>query len=357
MGTPTLRQLRTFMAVVEAGSVSAGARLLNFTQPAASQQLRELERALSVRLLERAGGKAIPTVAGQALLDPARRAQAAAGDAIAATARHRRGDIGRVRLGTGATACIFLMPPGLAAVKRAMPGLAVTVVIGNTADMLIRLEAGDLDVALVTMPVPANRALSTTRLLSDPLLALLPDALLPAGAAVTAAQLGAMPLILYEPGGNSRAITNAWFRHAGITPLPPTRSLLHRASPCRAFLREHTFAGRQAVKVRAKPCQRLTCGRGHNFPTCLHAVGPVARWPPSPKSKWSPTDGPRPAIAPVSVRLTLDVIPHSRSFACAADALRVRNTSENRCRRTSITDRRNSIRKQSLHQLFKFKTL
>ena len=168
-----------------------------------------LPRRRRVRLLDRAGGKVIPTAAGQALLAPARRAQAAAEDAIAATAGHRRGDTGRVRLGTGATACLFLMPPVLAAVKRAMPGLAVTVVVGNTADMLLRLEAGDLDVALVTMPVPGNRALSTTRLLSDPLLALLPDALAPPGTAVTVAQLGAMPLILYEPGGNSRAITDA----------------------------------------------------------------------------------------------------------------------------------------------------
>jgi len=110
MATPTLRQLRTFLAVVEAGSVSAAARLLNFTQPAASQQLRELERALSVRLLDRAGGRVIPTAAGQALLDSARRAQAAAEDAITATAEHRRGDTGRVRLGTGATACILLGP-------------------------------------------------------------------------------------------------------------------------------------------------------------------------------------------------------------------------------------------------------
>ena len=220
MGTPTLRQLRTFLAVVEAGSVSAAARLLHFTQPAASQQLRELERALSVRLLDRAGGRVIPTAAGQVLLDPARRAQAAVEDVVAAAAEHRSGEVGRVRLGTGATACLFLMPPVLAAVKRAMPGLAVTVVIGNTVDMLARLEGGDLDVALVTLPVPANRALSTTRLLSDSLLALLPDALAPAGAAVTAAQLGALPLILYEAEGNSRTITDAWFRRAGITPRP-----------------------------------------------------------------------------------------------------------------------------------------
>ena len=43
----------------------------------------------------------------------------------------------------------------LAALKRVMPGLTVTVVIGNTAEVLPRLEAGDLDVALVTLPVPA----------------------------------------------------------------------------------------------------------------------------------------------------------------------------------------------------------
>jgi DNA-binding transcriptional LysR family regulator len=220
MSTPTLRQLRTFLAVTESGSVSAAARSLNLTQPAASQQLRELERALSVRLLDRAGGKMVPTAAGQALLDPARRAQAAAEDTVAAMAEHRRGDTGRVRLGTGATACIFLLPPVLAAVKQAMPGLVVTVAIGNTADVLVQLEAGDLDVALVTFPVPTSRALSTTKLLADPLMALLPEGIAPPGVAVTALELTAMPLILYEAGGNTRGMTDTWFRRAGLVPRP-----------------------------------------------------------------------------------------------------------------------------------------
>lgn len=221
MGSPTLRQLRTFLAVVEAGSVSTAARAMHLTQPALSQQLRELERALGVRLLDRAAGKVIPNAVGAALLEPARRATAAADDAAAVATEHGRGDVGRLRLGTGATACIHLLPPVLAAVKRAMPGLAVTVAIGNTAEVLPRLEAGDLDVALVTLPVPASRALSTTRLLSDPLLALLPEAEAPAGdGPVTAKQLGRLPLILYETGGNTRAAADAWFRRAGATPQP-----------------------------------------------------------------------------------------------------------------------------------------
>lgn len=194
---------------------------MHLTQPAVSQQLRELERALGVRLLDRAAGKVIPSAAGAALLEPARRATAAAEDAAAVATEHGRGDVGRLRLGTGATACIHLLPPVLAAVKRAMPGLAVTVAIGNTAEILPRLEGGDLDVALVTLPVPASRALSITRLISDPFLALLPEADAPVGnGPVTAKQLGRLPLILYEAGGNTRAATDAWFRRAGVTPRP-----------------------------------------------------------------------------------------------------------------------------------------
>src|SRR5258708_36762400 len=108
--TPTFRQMRTFLAVVDAGGVSAAARSLNLTQPAVSQQLRELERALRVRLLDRAGGKSVPTAAGAALLDPARRARAAIEDAMTAAEAPRAGDIGPVRLVPRATAWIPLVP-------------------------------------------------------------------------------------------------------------------------------------------------------------------------------------------------------------------------------------------------------
>lgn len=221
MPEPSLRQLRTFLAVIEVGSVSSAARLLHLTQPAVSQQLRELERGLGVRLLDRAAGRMIPNAAGAALVEPARRATSAAEDAVAAVAQNGQGEIGRLRLGTGATACIHLLPPVLQRVKAAMPGLVVTVAIGNTAEILPRLEAGDLDVVLATLPVPASRALSTTRLLSDPLLALLPVSVAPADEGpITAKALGAWPLILYEEGGNTRAATDAWFRRAGVKPEP-----------------------------------------------------------------------------------------------------------------------------------------
>lgn len=221
MPHPTLRQMRTLLAVIEAGNVSAAARALGLTQPAASQQLRELERQLGVRLLDRAAGRSIPTAAGQALIAPVRRALSAADDVVAAAAAHRSGDAGRVRLGTGATACIYLLPPALAAVRRRLPGIDLAISNGNTSDVVRRVEDGELDLALVTLPVPRSRSLLVRRLLADPLVALVPEGTAPAaGAAMRARDLAEHPLILYETGGNVRRIIDDWFRHAGVAPHP-----------------------------------------------------------------------------------------------------------------------------------------
>lgn len=220
MAAPTLRQLRMLLAAVDTGSISAAARSLHVTQPAATQQLRELERGLGVRLLERARGKVVATAAAETLLAEARRAQAAVDDMIAAARRLRTGDAGRVRLGTGATACIHLLPPALAAIKRRMPGLEVIVATANTPEILERLEAGALDIALITAPARLNRSLSKTRIAIDPLVALIPKAMAPKSAAVGAAEIARLPLILYETGGGTRQIMDAWFRRSGVAPQP-----------------------------------------------------------------------------------------------------------------------------------------
>jgi len=220
MHQPTLRQLTTFLSALDTGSITSATRRLNLTQPAASQQLREPERALGVRLLDRAKGKVIPTPAGEALLPAARRAQSAVDDLMTAAARFRSGDVGHIRLGTGATACIYLLPATLTSVKRRIPNLDVTVAAGNTPEILDRLEAGSLDIALVTLPISASRSLVTTHIATDPLVALVPEKLAPTNSTIGPMELARLPLILYETGGNTRAIVDAWFHHAGVHPRP-----------------------------------------------------------------------------------------------------------------------------------------
>ena len=91
MHAPTFRQLQSFIAAVETGSLSAAARSLQITQPAASQQVKELERALAARLLQRGSGRVRPTAAGEAVLARARRVRAAMDDLLAAAVAFQGG--------------------------------------------------------------------------------------------------------------------------------------------------------------------------------------------------------------------------------------------------------------------------
>lgn len=213
----TLERLRLFADVATLGSFTAAAERAGLTQPAVSQQIRALERALGVRLVERVGRRARPTAAGAALLARARRVEDAVADAVAAVAPHRSGLTGRVRIGTGATACIYLLPPLLGRVKARLPGLEITVRTGNTPDILALLDANALDLAVVTLPAP-GRSFDVSPLCEDPLVAVFPgDAEAPAP--VTPAALAAHPLLLYE-GGHTRRLVDQWLAAGGEAPTP-----------------------------------------------------------------------------------------------------------------------------------------
>ena len=95
MHPPTLRQLQSFIAAVDTGSLSAAARSLQITQPAASQQVKELERALATRLLQRGAGPLRLTAAGDAVLAHARRVQAAVDGLLSAATAFQGGEVGR----------------------------------------------------------------------------------------------------------------------------------------------------------------------------------------------------------------------------------------------------------------------
>ncbi|RKP48218.1 LysR family transcriptional regulator [Trinickia fusca] len=214
-----LDYLNTFVAVVRLGSFSAAADELQLSQPAVSLQIRQLERSLGTTLIERVGRVAKATVAGEALLGHATGIDAAVRSAIADVSQHVAEGTGRVRIGTGATACIFLLPRIVATVRRRYPNLEITVTTGNTADITKAVEENVLDVGLVTMPV-SGRSLDVTPVMNDEFVLIAPaDMTLPAR--ITAAALATRPAILYEQGGNTRRITDEWFARSGtkITPI------------------------------------------------------------------------------------------------------------------------------------------
>jgi len=218
MARLNLDQLQTFVNVVALGSFTATAQRQQLSQPAISLQMRQLEKQLGVRLLERVGRRTQPTAAGSELLEHAERIAAAEAAAFDGMARHAKGVLGRVRIGTGATACIYLLPPLLRQLRRRFPTLDITISTGNTADMVKAVSDNLLDIGLVTLPA-SGRMLEITPLISDDLVAVAPAGMaLPAR--LTASALAALPLLLFEPGGNTRRITDAWFARSRVTPRP-----------------------------------------------------------------------------------------------------------------------------------------
>ncbi|MBX3501003.1 MAG: LysR family transcriptional regulator [Alphaproteobacteria bacterium] len=214
-----LDQLHTFTRVIELGGFSAAAERLGISQPAVSLQVRQLEKRLGVRLVERVGKRAMATDSGRRLLAHAGRIEEAVGAALDDLAAYGDGAFGRVRIGTGATASIYLLPPILRDLRRRFPALEITVTSQNTIDVLKALEGNAVDIGLVTLPAP-GRAFAVTPLLDDDFVAIAPAEGEPLPRTVTAAQLARRPLILYETAGNTRRLTDAWFTRAGVHPTP-----------------------------------------------------------------------------------------------------------------------------------------
>jgi DNA-binding transcriptional LysR family regulator len=209
-----LDQVHAFADVIELGSFSAAAARQNLSQPAISQQIRQLEDRLGVRLIERVGKRAMPTPAGQALLDRVGKIDASVQNALDAVAGFANGTVGQVRIGTGATACIYFLPKVLEQLQRRFPGLEIIVRTGNTSDVLKSIEENSLDIGLVTLPA-SGRSLDIVPVLTDPFVAIFADGM-DVPDLIRPADLADIPLVLYERGGQTRTIVDDWLRAAGV---------------------------------------------------------------------------------------------------------------------------------------------
>ncbi|WP_055500237.1 LysR family transcriptional regulator [Streptomyces albus] len=172
------RHIRTFHEVVRAGSYTAAARALGYTQPAITQQMKALERSVGTPLFVRVGRRMRLTEAGQTL---ARHAEVIL-DSIS-TAQQQMESLTRLRSGK-VTVCAFpsasatLVPEALAALAVAHPGIRVGLREDEPPESLRRVVRGESDITLAfTYPglheqVPEE--LVEIPLLEDQLTVLLP---------------------------------------------------------------------------------------------------------------------------------------------------------------------------------------
>lgn len=167
-----LRHLEYLRAAVEAASIGAAAESLGITQPVLSRQLRDLERALGVELLERGRRGVRVTTAGDILLRETSRVAARLGSAAEAATRARRGALGECVVATISTPMgIHVVASVLADCARVDPTLSIEIVELPSISQQTALLSAVVDVGFSALPSAGEQELSIVRehMLDDPI--------------------------------------------------------------------------------------------------------------------------------------------------------------------------------------------
>jgi LysR family transcriptional regulator, low CO2-responsive transcriptional regulator len=218
----TVTQLRSFLAVVRTGSVTAAADELVVSQPSVSAAVSALARELGVELTERVGRSVRPSPAGKAfasyaadvvgLLDQGARAAREAGDRA----------LTELRIGAVTTAGEHIAPQLMQAFAALHPEVSLSVDVGNRERVFERLRAHRSDVAIGGRP--PDDGVVGERFLDNPIVAVTaPDDPLAKGGRVAVEQLGSRPWLVREEGSGTRSMTEEFL--AGHDLHPPIRTL------------------------------------------------------------------------------------------------------------------------------------
>jgi DNA-binding transcriptional LysR family regulator len=206
---PNLERLRALREVARLGGFSAAADTLGVTQPAVSNQIRQLEQQLGISLLERIGKASKPTPEGEVLIAASSRAFAELETAIDEIARMRSDLSGTLVMATGATATTHLLPPVMVDLRARHPGIDLRVLTGNTADLIPGLLDGSIDLGLLTAPI-RDPHLRSRFFFRDRLVCITPPGEAPTSRTIRPRDLKNRQLVLYDRGGSIRRATDTW---------------------------------------------------------------------------------------------------------------------------------------------------
>jgi len=195
-----LKDLRYLVAVADQRHFGRAASRCFVSQPTLSAQLKKLEQDLGVQLIERAPNNVSLTPAGEEIVARARRILEASDEVVALARSHRDPLAGRLRLALLPTIGPYLLPRVAPAIRRSLPRLQLRLYEYQTAPMLEKLHAGELDVGILALPVELD-GLESRELYREAFLVALPERhRLAAHETLRLADLKGEPLLLLEDG-------------------------------------------------------------------------------------------------------------------------------------------------------------
>jgi LysR family hydrogen peroxide-inducible transcriptional activator len=171
---PSLQQLRFLCALAEHGHFGRAADACNVTQSTLSGGLKELEERLGVMLVERSRRQVMLTPLGQEIAMRGRHLLSDVEDLVDVARRGREPLSGPVRLGVIPTIGPYLVPAIIPGLRAAFPMLKLYLREEQTAALLDRLAAGQLDLVLLALPYEAGDV-EIMEIADDPILVVLPS--------------------------------------------------------------------------------------------------------------------------------------------------------------------------------------
>lgn len=206
--------LRTFVTVVDRGSMAAAARELNITPAAVAQQLRTLERELGATLVARVGRTVSMTEEGSRILQRARDLLRDVADLRSVA--NDNAISGELRVGACPTALAGMLPDILARMVENFPQINVFIQPGYSADLYRAVESGELDAALVLQaPYSLPKTCQFQLLREEPLVVLAPARM---AGRDPHELLASEPLIRYDRHQWGGRQADEYLRSAGIVP-------------------------------------------------------------------------------------------------------------------------------------------
>ncbi len=205
-----LKELRNFMRVARAGSVSRAAEELRLAQPALSRQIRKLERDLGVSLFTRHGRGVRLSAAGSLLLERAESIVNLVRETSEEIREDRSPAGGRVTLGVPPAAGRLLIPPFVERFEKTWPAIKLHILEGVTSSLQEWLIEKRIDIAILHNP-PHLEALNISPILTERMFVVGPPAQhsgkavrIPASFRIR--DLAELPLILPSMAHNNRRL-------------------------------------------------------------------------------------------------------------------------------------------------------
>lgn len=206
------------VCVAEEKRFTRAAARLHVAQPSVSSAIAALEQELGATLFHRDRSEVILTGAGEVFLPWARQVLADCESGTAAVRDLLGLRRGRLELGSTPSLTTNLLPPVLAAFHATHPGLDLTLHEAGSQDLVDRLEQGEMDLAVVILPVDRPWVETTELKQEELVLAVNPGHPYAQRRTVSVADLEHIPLVMFKDGYDLRQATLDACRQEGFSP-------------------------------------------------------------------------------------------------------------------------------------------